>query len=50
MTPEAYGGALVDIIFDYAVKHGGVDPGDAEAWRCEQKELNAAGELTRLAT
>ena len=45
MTPEAYGGALVDIVFDYAVKRGGVDRADADRWRTEQRELNAAGEF-----
>jgi ubiquinone/menaquinone biosynthesis C-methylase UbiE len=45
MTPEAYGGALVDIIFDYAVKRGGVDRADARGWWTEQRDLNAAGEF-----
>ncbi len=45
MTPEAYGGALVDIMVDYAVKHGGVDRADAREWRAEQRDLNAAGEF-----
>jgi ubiquinone/menaquinone biosynthesis C-methylase UbiE len=44
-TPESYGGALVDIIVDFAVKQGGVDPADARAWKSEQRELNAAGEF-----
>jgi arsenite methyltransferase len=45
LTPEAYGGALVDIIVDYAVKQGGVNLADARAWKSEQWELNAAGEF-----
>ena len=45
LNPETYGGALVDIIVDYAVKHGGIDPDDARAWQSEQRELNAAGEF-----
>ena len=45
LTPEAYGGALVDIIFDYAVKQGGVDRAHAAEWRSEQKELDAAGKF-----
>jgi arsenite methyltransferase len=45
MTPETYGGALVDIVFDYAVKQRAVDPGYARAWRAEQRELDAAGKF-----
>lgn len=45
LNPDTYGGALVDVIVDYAVKRGGIDPDDARAWQSEQRELNVTGEF-----
>ena len=45
LNPETYGGALVDVIVDYAVKQGSIDPDDARAWQSEQRELNVTGEF-----
>jgi SAM-dependent methyltransferase len=43
--PETYGGALADLLPQYAVTQGGLDADDAEAWKAEQAELAARGEF-----
>ncbi len=42
--PETYGGALTDLIVQYAVDLGGMDAEDAQAWKAEQQELAAKGQ------
>ncbi len=45
LDPETYGGALADLVPQYAVDQGGMDPADAAAWKQEQDELAARGEF-----
>jgi ubiquinone/menaquinone biosynthesis C-methylase UbiE len=43
--PETYGGALADLLPQYAVDQGGLDAADAEAWKAEQEQLSERGEF-----
>jgi ubiquinone/menaquinone biosynthesis C-methylase UbiE len=43
LTPDSYGGSLVDLIEPYAAVT--VDPDDARAWAAEQRELGERGEF-----
>jgi hypothetical protein len=45
LDPETYGGSMVGTISQYAVEQGGVDAVDAQAWKAEQKQLDARGEF-----
>jgi SAM-dependent methyltransferase len=45
LDPESYGGALAELIVQYAVEQGGMDEEDAKAWQAEQQELGRQGQF-----
>jgi ubiquinone/menaquinone biosynthesis C-methylase UbiE len=45
LDPETYGGALTDMIPQYAVDRGGLAREEADAWKAEQQQLADRGEF-----
>ncbi len=45
LDPQTYGGALAELVPQYAVDQGGLDAADADAWKAEQATLAERGEF-----